>query len=74
MQNFGRKLKNIKIKNIFAKGCSQNWFEEVSLIKEVKNIVPWTCGISDLNVEEIIGAFYQNELRKISKTIQNRKK
>ena len=27
-------------KNIFAKGCSPNWSEEVFVIKEVKNTVP----------------------------------
>ena len=30
-------------KNIFAKGYTPNWFEEVFVIKKVKNTVPWTC-------------------------------
>ena len=30
-----------KYKNIFAKGCTANWSEEVVVIKEVKNTVPW---------------------------------
>ena len=30
-----------KYKNIFAKGYTANWSEEVVVIKEVKNIVPW---------------------------------
>ena len=34
------------------------------MIKEVKNTVPWTYGISDLNGEEIIGTFYEKELQK----------
>ena len=38
-----------KYKNIFAKGYNPNWSEEVFVIKEVKNIVPWTHVISDLN-------------------------
>ena len=32
-----------KYKNIFAKGQTPNWSEEVFVIKEVKNTVPWTC-------------------------------
>ena len=31
-----------KYKNIFAKGCTPNWPEEVLVIKKVKNIVLWT--------------------------------
>ena len=53
-----------KYKNIFAKWYALNWFEEVSVIKEVKNTAPWTYVISDLNSEEIIGTFYEKELQK----------
>ena len=31
-----------KYKNIFAKGYTPNWSEEVFDIKEIKNTVPWT--------------------------------
>ena len=31
-----------KYKNIFAKGYSPNWSEEVFLISKIKNTVPWT--------------------------------
>ena len=34
------------------------------MIKEVKNAVPWTYGINDLNGEEITGTFYEKELQK----------
>ena len=34
------------------------------MIKEVKNTVPWTYVINDLNDEEIIGTFYEKELQK----------
>ena len=44
-----------KYENIFAKGYTPNWSEEVFIIKEVKNTVPWTSFINDLNGEEIIG-------------------
>ena len=53
-----------KNKNIFAKGYMPNWSEEIFTIKKVKNTVPWTCVINDLNGEEIIGTFYEKELQK----------
>ena len=48
-----------KYKNIFAKGYTPNWSEEVFVIKKVKNTVPWTYVINDLNGDEIIGTFYE---------------
>ena len=54
-----------KYKNIFAKGYTSNWPEEVFVIKEIKNTVPWTYVVNDLNDEEIIGTFYEQELQKI---------
>ena len=53
-----------KYKNIFAKRYMTNWSEEVFVIKKVKNTIPWTYVINDLNGEEIIGTFYQKELQK----------
>ena len=53
-----------KYKNIFAKRYTPNWSEEVFVIKKVKNIVPWTYVINDLNGEEIAGSFYEKELQK----------
>ena len=53
-----------KYKNIFAKGSTPNWSEEVFVIKKVKNTIPWTYVINDLNGEEIIGTFYEKELQK----------
>ena len=35
------------------------------MIKEIKNTVPWTYVINDLNGEKIIGTFYEKELQKI---------
>ena len=34
------------------------------MIKEIKNTVPYTCIINDLNGKRIIGKFYQKELQK----------
>ena len=53
-----------KYKNIFAKGYTTNWPEESFVIKEIKNTVPWTYVINDLNGEQIIRTFYQKELQK----------
>ena len=46
-----------KYKNIFAKGYMPNWSEEIFIIKKIKNTVPWTCVINDLNGEEIIKGY-----------------
>ena len=53
-----------KYKNIIAKGYTPNWTEEIFVIKEVKNVVPWTYVINDLNGGEITGTFYEKELQK----------
>ena len=53
-----------KYKNIFAKRYTPNWSEEVFVISKIKNTVPWTYVINDLNGEEITGTFYQKELEK----------
>ena len=53
-----------KYKNIFTKGYMPNWSEEVFIISKIKNTVPWTYVINDLNGEEIIGKFYEKELQK----------
>ena len=62
----GDRVRISKYKNIFAKGYTQNWSEEVFVIKKVKNIVPWTYVINDLNGEEIMGACHEKELQKTS--------
>ena len=50
-----------KYETIFAKWYMPNWSEEVFIIKKIKNTVPWTYVINDLNSQEIIGAFYEKE-------------
>ena len=55
-----------KYKNIFAKEYTTNWPEEVFAVSKIKNTVPWTCFVSDLNGEEITGSFYEKELQKTS--------
>ena len=60
----GDRVRISKYKNIFAKGYTPNWSEEVFGIKKVKNTVPWTYVINDINGEEITGTFYEKELQK----------
>ena len=55
-----------KEKNIFAKGYTQNWSEEVFVVSKIKNTVPWSYVISDLNGEPNAGSFYEKELQKTS--------
>ena len=40
-----------------------NWLEEIFVIKKIKNTVPLSYVINDLNDEEIIGTFYGKELQ-----------
>ena len=54
----------IRYKNIFPKGYTPNLSEEVFKIKKLKNIVPWTYLISDINGEEIAGTFMKNNCKK----------
>ena len=63
-----------KYKNIFAKGYTPNWSEEMFMIKRIKNTVPWTSVINELNGEETIGTFYEKELqRQIKKNLEQKK-
>ena len=52
------------MKTFFAKGFLSNWSEEIFVIKKIKNIVPWTYIIRDLNGKEIVGKFDKKELKK----------
>ena len=55
-----------KYKHIFAKGYARNWSEKIFVVKKIKNTVPWTYVISDLNGKETKGRFYEKELQKTS--------
>ena len=48
-----------KYKIIFAKGYTPNWSEEFFVVSNIKNTVPWTYVVSDLNGEEITRNFYE---------------
>ena len=63
----GNHVRISKYKNIFAKGYTRNWSEEVFVVSKIKHTVPWTYAINDLNGEEIIGTFYEEVLQKTNK-------
>ena len=46
------------------KDTCQIGLKKVFIISKIKNTVPWTYIINDLNGEEIIGKFYEKELQK----------
>ena len=53
-----------KYKNIFAKGYTPNWSEEIFVINKVRDTIPWTYLSNDLNGEEIKVSFYEKESQK----------
>ena len=58
-----------KYKNIFAKGFAPNWSEEVFVVSKIKNTVPWTYVISDINGKPITGSFYEKVAKNKSRKI-----
>ena len=56
-----------KYKSSLAKGYTSNWYEEVLIIKKVKNTVPWTYVVKDLNEKKVVGTFYEKEFQKKKK-------
>ena len=67
--NVGDHVRISKYKDVFAKGYTPNWSEEIFIIKEVKDTVPWTYSISDINNEKILGSFYEKELQKTDQKV-----
>ena len=43
----GDNVRISKYKNIFAKGYTPNWSEEVFIIDKIKNTVPWTYHVNN---------------------------
>ena len=56
-------------KNIFDKGYTPNWTEEIFLIVKIQSTNLITCRIKDLNNEEIQGSFYEPKLLKATQDI-----
>ena len=63
----GDRVRISKYKNIFAKGYAPNWSEEVFVVSKIKNTVPWTYVVSDLNGEKLLKVFMESNSRKLVK-------
>jgi len=66
----GDKVRISKYKrNVFGKGYTPNWSEEVFTVDEIQSTVPVTYRLKDLNNEEIKGSFYEPELLKATQEV-----
>ena len=59
----GDRVRISKFKSIFAKGYTPNWSSEIFIVDKINDTVPYTYNLKDLNDEEIIGSFYDQELQ-----------
>jgi hypothetical protein len=67
--SIGDKVRIMKKKNIFEKGYTPRWTEEMFTISAVQYTDPPTYKITDYNGEEIKGSFYEQELQKTAQEI-----
>ena len=66
----GDKVRISKYKRkIFDKGYTPNWTEEIFVIDKIQCTNPITYKIKDLNGEEILGTFYDQELSRASQEV-----
>ena len=56
-------------RNVFDKGYTPNWTEEVFMIDKIQYTKPITYKLKDLNDEEIQGSFYEPELLKAEQDV-----
>ena len=54
-----------KFKNVFVKGYTPNWSEEIFFIKKIKNTVPCTYLINDLNGKILWAVFIRKRCRRL---------
>ena len=75
MKNWLKNYTTQLLENLRKEKCThllqRIWSEYVFVITKVKNIVPWTYVINDLNNEETVGTFYEEELQKANKKRKN---
>ena len=60
----GDRVRISKYKYTFNNKYAPNWTREIFLVSEILNTQPVTYKIKDLNNEEIVGSFYNEELQK----------
>ena len=61
----GDNVRISKYKNIFAKGYTPNWSEEVFVVNKVQNTVPWTYLINDLMVKKLRVVFMKKNSKRL---------
>ena len=66
----GNKVRISKYKrNVFDKGYTPNWSEEVFTVDEIQHTNPITYKLKDLRDEDIKGSFYEPELLKAEQQV-----
>jgi len=65
----GDKVRILKKKGLFEKGFTPNRTEEVFTVSKIQRTNPVTYKITEYNVEEIHGTFYEQELQKTSQEV-----
>ena len=60
----GDRVRITKFKSTFSNKYDPHWTREIFTVSEILNTKPTTYKIKDLNDEEIIGTFYNEELQK----------
>lgn len=61
----GDKVRISKHRELFTKGYTPNWSNEIFIIAKVQNTNPVTYLLKDLEGEDISGGFYELELQKV---------
>ena len=61
----GDSVRISKYRELFSKGYTPNWSNEVFLVKLIKMTNPTTYILEDQQKNEIKGGFYQEELQKV---------
>ena len=59
----GHRIRISRIKALFEKGYLPNWFEELSVVDEVKKSNPYSYTAKDINGELVLDSFYTEELQ-----------
>ena len=59
-----------KYKNIFAKGYTQSWSEEVFVVCKIKNTVPWTYVIRGLMMKQLEAFMNKNCKNLVKKNLE----
>ena len=63
----GDRVKILKYKNIFAKGYTQNWSEDLFVVSKIKNTVLLTYVTNDVNANQLREAFMKRNCKKLAK-------